>query len=130
MKPVNEIASLEELRNSYDWAEVFGEGTGTFTDGSVEAVPPGSKTKTDPVLRADVVKIIASVDGQNDEADWVGVFKMKDGRFAVCRGGCNYTGWDCRASNQIEVASSLEKIIRYGLSDGERLRLNLPLGKK
>ncbi len=40
-------------------------------------------TPTDAVFRKDVVEILAAVNGYNDGDEWVGVFRMKDGRFLV-----------------------------------------------
>ena len=52
-----------------------------------------STVDTSPFKREDVDLIIAIVDGMNDESDWVGVFLLKDGRYASIRAGCDYTGW-------------------------------------
>jgi hypothetical protein len=50
---------------------------------------------------------------------------MKDGNFLAVRAGCDYTGWDCQAGGSSNVARSEADIIRFGLSDNERARLNL-----
>lgn len=41
----------------------------------------------------DVAEVIARVDGENDGANWCGVFRLRDGRFAFVEAGCDYTGW-------------------------------------
>ncbi len=86
---------LATLNDSYDWEEVFGEGSGGNTNKETDACPP---TETDidltPPTRADVVEIIAAVNGEGDESDWIGVFRLKDGRFLLACGGCDMTGWD------------------------------------
>lgn len=71
--------------------------------------------------------MIACVNGENDGQEWVGVFRFNDGRFAVVSAGCDYTGWDCQASNSISVAATLDDAIRFGLNDSERARLGLSL---
>jgi hypothetical protein len=44
--------------------------------------------------RADVAEIIGMADGANDGPNWIGAFRLKDGRFAFVSAGCDYTGWD------------------------------------
>ncbi len=44
--------------------------------------------------RIDIAEIIAAVNGKNDRDSWLGVFLLKDGRFLVAEGSCDYTGWD------------------------------------
>ena len=94
MTAVKEI-DLATLMDSYDWAEVFGEGTGRNCDKSdVDECPPGCGIDRAPPSRSDVVEVIAAVNGENDESDWVGLFKFRDGRYLAASGGCDYTGWD------------------------------------
>lgn len=115
---------LKEL-DDYDWAEVFGEGGGGNTDKTTDVCPPGSSVDPTPPMREDVVEIIAMVDGANDEEDWVGVFRLKDGRFCLAYGGCDYTGWDCQANNFLEVSETLSDILTYGCGDEQLRRLGL-----
>lgn len=124
MKPVKEI-TLDQLKANSDWEAVFGEDSGGNTDRVVESAKPGLKVNLDEVSREDVKKIIAAANGENDGADWIGLFELKDGRFLIASGGCDYTGWDCHASNHLAVADSLTTAIRFGLGDSERLRLGL-----
>lgn len=120
--------TIEDLTSNddYNWREVFGEGSGANTDRRVEPTPPGAAVSNNDVLRKDVIKIIAAVNGENDGADWVGLFELRDGRFLVASGGCDYTGWDCQASNNLVVAATLEDAIKFGLDDGQRARLEIP----
>lgn len=83
--------SVEDLKESYDWAEVFGEGYGGNTTPDVASL---DGTPTDSVLRKDVEEVMASDDGESDGDEWLGVFRMKDGRFLAASGSCDYTGWD------------------------------------
>lgn len=116
---------LEELNSSYDWEEVFGEGTGGNCNGIIQVIPPGAKVDSGPISRAMVVEIIAAVNGENDVKDWIGVFLLLDGRILIAEGGCDYTGWDCQASNSLCVAGSLEDAIRYGLNPEQQKRLGV-----
>ena len=47
---------------------------------------------------ADIAKVLAVVEGENDGADWRWVLRLNDGRFVFLQGGCDYTGWDCQSS--------------------------------
>jgi hypothetical protein len=79
---------LERL-NDYDWENVFGEGD---CGCDVEAV--GSCAIEPKPNREDVTEILAIQNGERDGANWIGVFKLKDGRYVYATGGCDYTGWD------------------------------------
>lgn len=121
---VKEI-TLEQLMTDYDWAEVFGEGSGGNTTRDIDVAPPGVDVSTSPVSRTDVAEVIAAVNGENDERDWIGVFRLNDGRFLVASGGCDYTGWDCQASNNLTVCASLDDAVKYGLDEARRALLGL-----
>jgi hypothetical protein len=82
--------TIDELLNSYDWANVFGEGGNCLKE-----VESADGAPTDPIpTRADVAEVLASVDGENDGADWVGAFRLHDGRLLFAKGWCDYAGWD------------------------------------
>ncbi len=42
----------------------------------------------------DIKHVAATIPGENDEWDWFWVVLLKDGRYALITGGCDYTGWD------------------------------------
>ncbi len=113
--------------DGYDWAEVFGEGTGGNCTPIRPDAPPGSDVSLDTFCRDDVRKIYGQVDGENDGDDWIVWGSLKDGRWFVARGGCDYTGWDCRASNSGNVAKTKKQLIRFGMSEDERKRFCVPL---
>ena len=117
---------LKEL-DGYDWAEVFGEGneTGGNCPPLVPNTPPDSKISTKTFGREDVKKIWGQVEGENDERDWVVWGQLKDDRWFVARGGCDYTGWDCQASNSADVANTMSGIIRFGMTEDERERFKI-----
>lgn len=77
--------------DDYDWTEVFGQGNGGNCTQDVESL---DGTHTDDCLIKDINTIIALVNGENDEAEWIGVFELNDGRFLAAVGSCDYTGWD------------------------------------
>lgn len=114
---------LPELLDDYDWSEVFGEGSGGNCTNKTDACPPGASIDCTPPIRADVESVLATVNGERDQDEWVGVFKLKDGRFLLATGSCDYTGWDCRAGNNLEVAASLSDILTIGLDNGQLKRL-------
>jgi len=113
---------LAEL-DDYDWAEVFGEGSGGNCTPIIPTRAPHDKTTSIATFsREDVKKLYGQSDGERDERDWICWGKLKDGRWFVARGGCDYTGWDCQASNSGDVASSKKDIIQFGLAESERGR--------
>ncbi len=115
-------ADLEEIQNSYDWEEAFGEGRVGNCTGDVESL---DGTPTNPVLREDIAEVLASVNGENDGDSWICIVKMKDGRFACVEGSCDYTGWDCQAGNTITVASSFESLLASGVTPAWARRLGV-----
>ncbi len=70
-----------------------------------------------------VVEIIADSDGEADEANWLAILKLADGRFAFLSAGCDYTGWDCRASGSLSYAPTLADLCRMELDEDSRQRL-------
>lgn len=119
--------TLDELRDSYDWAEVFGEGGGGNCNNETDACPPEADINCTPPTRADVVEIVAAVNGENDGPEWIGVFLLRDGRYLVAEGSCDYTGWDCQAGNTMQVAATLQDAIQFGLTPERQERLGLSL---
>jgi hypothetical protein len=116
---------LKEL-DDYDWAEVFGEGGG----GNCSAIKPNcnpadKKTSRATFSREDVKKISGMSEGERDERSWIVFGKLKDGRWFMARGNCDYTGWDCQAGNSGDVAGSKADIIRFGMDAEERGRFGL-----
>lgn len=86
--------TLEELIEDDDWAQVFADESFGNVDKTVHVVPPGAPVSDAPMMRLDVTEIIAAVNGEPDQSDWLGLFRLNDGRFLVASGGCDYTGWD------------------------------------
>lgn len=122
--------NLQELRESSDWQHIFNHychnpnpcvsllrEDGVIDRKFIELVPI-----------QEVVRIIAVEDGENDGAEWLGVFECLTpgravNRFLAVRAGCDYTGWGCQEGGESFTAETLEDIIQYGLTDAERERL-------
>lgn len=45
----------------------------------------------------DITHIVAEVCGANDEDAWWWILKMKNKKFFLLSGSCDYTGWDCQS---------------------------------
>lgn len=41
----------------------------------------------------EIVEVLATIEGENDGADWHWLVLLDEG-FAYVTGGCDYTGWD------------------------------------
>lgn len=86
------IEELSSLSGYGDWFEVF-----KYSDGgksAPEATPGIEGVSLDPFGAGDVAEVLGSVEGENDESDWIMVGRLKDGRFFKVKAGCDYTGWD------------------------------------
>jgi hypothetical protein len=117
---------LKEL-DDYDWAEVFGEGGGgNCTPITPQLVPGDQRTRKDTFSREDVAKIHGQVEGERDEASWIIYGQLKDRRWFFAEGSCDYTGWDCRASNGGAVASTKADLVRFLMTPEDRARFRLP----
>lgn len=77
--------TIATILDDDDWAEAFKYANPTATMGYQGSVVPFTID--------DVKVVIALVAGQNDGDEWLGVFHLKDGRYASLRAGCDYTGW-------------------------------------
>jgi hypothetical protein len=97
---------LNNMRENYDWREAFRYASFEFDD---------------------VASIIATDEGENDGRNWLAVGTLKDGQFFILSAGCDYTGWDCQAGGQSEVADTLDNLIRWRLGEEDRERLGFKL---
>ena len=88
---------LSEL-DSYDWEEVFGEGSGGNCTPIHPRQPVGDSVDLSTFSREDVVTIKGQVEGERDSESWIVWGQLKDGRWFIARGSCDYTGWDCRSN--------------------------------
>ena len=100
------MSRIEEMKKDYDWEEAF-----AYADFELH----------------DVEEIIKDDAGANDEASWLAVGRLKDGRYFFLSAWCDYTGWDCQAGGSCEFADSLDALIRWRLGDEDRARLGYVL---
>ena len=129
---------LQRFKEDGDWICAFDEANGRgytsyWTHEGGDPLPPTNSRFPRPsngytgslasVEIGDIVEIIASSDGEKDERSWIGAFRLTDGRFLMVRASCDYTGWDCQAGGDSEVADSIENLVRWSMDDEERERL-------
>lgn len=128
---------LDPKIQGYDWEMAFqccgpvesGDSSG-YNSPSVSSVP-GEECDASPFGRLDVARVVATSDGENDGANWIGIFRLKDGRFAFLSAGCDYTGWDCQSGGSALVSKSLDSLLRNVSSEEQdRLCLEAIFGKK
>lgn len=90
---VYETITINELKSSGDWAEVFAEENSGNVSNRTVAVDGCSES---PPLRSQVSRILAVYTSEGDIAEWsgLGVFQLEDGRYLYASGSCDTTGWD------------------------------------
>lgn len=111
-------AAIPKELADWDWEHIFDHYTN----------PTHVRTKTargESYKRTDVAKVVAAEDGANDGPEWVGLFKMRDGKWLAVRAGCDYTGWGCVESGSSDYADTKADAIAFGLTEEERTRLGL-----
>lgn len=109
---------MNNWKEEYDWQEAFAYRQTVRTATNCEKAPVGID---------DVTEVIAKSEGENDGPSWMMVGRLKDGRFFFLDACCDYTGWDCQAGGDVQVADTLENLKRYGMTEDARERLELPL---
>jgi hypothetical protein len=110
--------NIDEFKNDYDWQEAFCFVGNIRTAHNCASFGFGLEC---------VAEVIAADEGQNDGDSWVMVGRLTDGRFFFLSAWCDYTGWDCQSGGDVQVADTLENLIRWCLGDKDRERLALPL---
>lgn len=92
---MNLETTLEQMHGDYNWKEAFayagGPGEGVA---NVLRIHGDNDVSNAPFTLEDVASIFASVDGENDESDWLAFGRLKDKRYFFLEAGCDYTGWD------------------------------------
>lgn len=111
--------NVHELLNNSDWQNIL-----SVLD-EIHRVH-GATCSRDSFTIEDVKSVVALANGVSDyEKDWLGVFALRDGRFVFIAGGCCYTGREAAGEARAFVSESLPQLIRHGLGEEERFRLNL-----
>jgi DNA-binding CsgD family transcriptional regulator len=99
------MLTVEELKQDYDWIEAFSYASEFTLD--------------------DVREIKGAVAGYNDGDDWIIWGRLRDDRWFCLKAGCDYTGWDCKASGSSSTANSKAELIRMGMDIGMRQRFGI-----
>lgn len=62
-------------------------------------------------MRVDQIKnVLAQVPGAADSANWYWLCLMKNGRYGLFWGGCDYTGWDCQSNMDYREGPSIKAV--------------------
>ena len=59
-------------------------------------------------------------EGMNDEEPWYCLAKLDNGAFIFYTASCDYTGFDCQGGMGLTIASSLEKLVAYEMTEQQR----------
>jgi len=84
------------------------------------------------VRREDVAEVLGAEDGRfrparaNDEGAWIGLFKLRDGRYMFLTAWCDYTGWGCQEGGDCTFYTSRKAAIQ-DLGDQNLHRLGLKM---
>ena len=105
-------------RDDYDWKEAF-----VYAN----TIRTATGCAKDPFTMDDVAEVLKASPGENDGPSWMMTGTLKDGRFFFLDAGCDYTGWDCQAGGDAQVADTLDNLIRFGMTEDARERLQYPL---
>lgn len=115
--------TVEQLMADYHWKSAFDEAYGYGIGLRYHDTDDSEPDDNEPPI-SNVVRVIASADGEPDGDDWIGIFEMQDGSFVCLRAGCDYTGWDCQANGRIETfRTEVEACSEMAWSYKEMLRL-------
>lgn len=96
------MTKIEEMRDDYDWKEAF-YCAGVDFDA--------------------VDHVIASDEGENDDASWIALLWMKNGTYCFLTSWCDYTGWDCRSGGDAYDSEDLVKLLLSHVPEEDRARL-------
>lgn len=73
----------------------------------------------DSYTEADIEKVLAVYEGENDGDNWRWILHLKDGRFVYLSGGCDYTGWDCQSNAYSEFSDTQQGAVDYELAESD-----------
>jgi len=99
---------LQEMKDSYDWREAF-----VYAD----HIRVAYNCKPDGFSMDDVAEITAASEGENDGPSWLMCGRLNDGRWFYLSAGCDYTGWDCQAGGDAQVADTLSNLKQYAMDN-------------
>ena len=114
--------SPNELIEGYNWVQAF-----EASNSSIEPVVGSGTVSLKDFTIDNVVEVIATREGENDDHPWLAVVRLEDGRYVFLTAWCDYTGWDCQSGGQSWVSNDLEQLIQFGISDVDRMALGLSI---
>lgn len=117
---LEQILAIQMVRNDSDWEEAFVYAQNPYPSEVDKGIP------LEPCLIGDIVQVIAAETGEIDRDRWVGVFKLKDGRYMTLSAWCDFTGWDDQAGGEACVGYDLHTTVKAGLDTSARKRLGYP----
>lgn len=122
--------SPAEFFQDYNWREAFGYVGEPDTEARGHTVhalsrAAGATCSINPITCDDVAEIIAASAGERDEHSWIGVFRIRDGRYLFVSAWCDYTGWDCQAGGSGWVADDFEGLCQFAIDDDSAERLGI-----
>lgn len=109
------------------WDNVF-VGPYNATDPTWHSATPPPKTVVEPIAPADVAEVThISVEAFQEYADQDirAVMRLHDGRWACVESWSDSSGYGCQDSTMWHVGGSLQDVVRWGLEDEGRRRLDL-----
>lgn len=112
------------------WSDAFayaGE-PGGYGKPNLKAAHPGKEVDLSPFARWDVAEVLACSEGENDGPNWLCFGRLGDGtgRYFFLSAGCDYTGWDCQASGDVNIGMTADEVIVFGMGPDDRRRLGIP----
>jgi len=110
--------TIEQLHTSDDWYSAIREASLNV------AGVVGYTGSTDPFDVEDVVEILALANGEGEGPNWIGAFRLADGRYAWVQASCSVTGWDV-GTGYARVADSWQGLVQWAIGKNERARLGL-----
>ncbi len=114
---------LWQFKNDSDWQEIFRTYVNPVQNGANAIHEPLKDYNTNNLRIDEVNEIIAISNGENDGKSWIGLFKIRYKYYLMVRGWCDYTGWDCQADGDAQIAQDLDLLKKYSITPEEKRRL-------
>lgn len=109
---------MMEWKGDADWRAAF-----VFA----ENVRVAKDCKPDAFSIDDVATVLHKCEGENDGQSWIMAGILNDGRYFFLSAWCDYTGWDCQAGGDSQVAGNEKDLYRYCMDEDARKRFGIKL---
>jgi hypothetical protein len=99
----------QEYWGKYDWGQVF--GTNSYSSPSAEFA--GKSGPAGVPKPADVEKVLWIISDSPEgygSVDFSGLFRLTEGRFAMCEAWADTTGWGCQDGVYWKIGPTLESV--------------------